>query len=119
MANELPVIAACYDLALDLSKRVEKFPRSHRYTLGADIERGVQGVLGQLVRAKYAPADRRPGLLAEANADLEVLRFRLRLARDLGALAVSAQGHAAGLVEGVGAQVGGWLKAVRPRPGAG
>jgi hypothetical protein len=112
VGQELKVIADCYDLALYLSQRVEKFPRSHRYTLGADIERRVQGLLGQLIRARYATPDARAGLLREVNADLEVLRFQVRLAKDLRALPVTSQGHAAGLIEGVGAQVGGWLKAL-------
>lgn len=113
MAHELKVIADCYDLTLYLSQRVEKFPRLHRYTLGADIERRVQSLLGQLIRAKYATgADARGTLLREVNAELEVLRFQIRLARDLSALPVKSQGHAAGLVEGVGAQVGGWLKSL-------
>jgi hypothetical protein len=43
-----------------------------------------------------------------------VLRFQLRLAKDLAALATSSHGHAAGLVEQVGGQVGGWLRALRP-----
>ena len=114
MAHELKIIADCYDLALYLSQRVEKFPRSHRYTLGADIERRVQGLLGQLIRAKYATStEARAALLREVNAELEVLRFQVRLARDLKALPVNSQGHTAGLVEGVGAQVGGWLKSLK------
>ena len=56
MANELKVLADCYDLALYLSQRIEKFPRSHRYTLGADVVRRVQELLGQLIRAKYSPS---------------------------------------------------------------
>jgi hypothetical protein len=118
MSQELKVIADCYDLALYLSQRVEKFPRSHRYTLGADIERRAQGLLGQLVRAKYTTGtEARTALLREVNAELEVLRFQVRLAKDLKALPVKSQGHAAGLVEGVGAQVGGWLKSLK-RPDA-
>lgn len=118
MANELKVIADCYDLAVYLSRRVEKFPRSHRYTLGADIERRVQGLIGELVRARYAGAgDRRAALLAEVNVGLEVLRFQVRLAKDLSALPVSGHGEAARQLEQVGAQVGGWLKACRPKAG--
>ena len=48
VAKELKVIADCYAFALYVSQRVEKFPRSHRYTLGAEIERGAQAVLGLL-----------------------------------------------------------------------
>jgi len=114
MGQELKVIADCYDLALYLSQRVEKFPRSHRYTLGAEIERRIQGLLGQLIRAKYAAGgETRGAILREVNTELEVLRFQVRLAKDLKAMPVNSQGHAAGLVEGVGAQVGGWLKSLK------
>ncbi len=118
MATDLKVISDCYDLALYLSRRAEKFPRPHRYTLGAEIERRVQGLLGQLVRARYASPGERVAVLGEVNVELEVLRFQLRLARDLNALPVSSQGEAARQLEQVGAQVGGWLKASRPKVGA-
>jgi len=119
MANELKVISDCYDLAVYLSRRVEKFPRSHRYTLGADIERRVQGLLGELVRARYAGAgDVRAAILTDVNVELEVLRFQVRLAKDLSALPVTSHGEAARQLEQVGAQVGGWLKAARPKAGS-
>jgi len=119
MAAELKVISDCYELAKYLSQRVEKFPRSHRYTLGADIERRVQGLLASLVRVKYASGpELKTKQLAEVNIELEVLRFQMRLAMDLRALAVASHGHAYGQVEGVGVQVGGWLRSLRGRPEA-
>lgn len=118
MANDLKVISDCYDLAVYLSRRVEKFPRSHRYTLGAEIERRVQALLGDLVRARYASAgERRAAILAEINVELEVLRFQVRLAKDLNALPVSSYGEAFRQLEQVGTQVGGWLKSSRPKAG--
>ncbi len=116
MAQELKVIQDCYDLTLYLSGRVEKFPRSHRYTLGAEIEKRLLDVLGRLIRAKYTgQPDARAGLLTEVNAELEVLRFQVRLSKDLKALPTTSYGHAAGLLEGVGGQVGGWLKASKAK----
>jgi hypothetical protein len=114
MASELKVIQDCYDLTVYVSQRVEKFPRSHRYTLGSEIEKRLLWVLGGLIRARYT-ADRRAELLDAVNAELEILRFQLRLATDLKALPVKSHGHAAGLVEGVGGQVGGWLRATRQK----
>jgi hypothetical protein len=79
------------------------------------VERRLQAILGDLVRAKYQRhGEAKRSLLAEVNVELEVLRFQLRLAKDLAALPESSHGHAARLVEGVGAQVGGWLRAVPP-----
>jgi hypothetical protein len=116
MSKELKVIRDCYDLAKYLSEQVRKFPRSYRYTLGADIERRVQGLLAGLLRVKYtAGAEVKTRLLSEINIELEVLRFQLRLAADLRAQALVNQGHAWRLVEGVGVQVGGWLRALPGR----
>ncbi|MBY0458545.1 MAG: four helix bundle protein [Gemmataceae bacterium] len=113
MSAELPVIADCYALTLELSRRVEKFPRHHRATLGAELTGRSRDLLAGLIRARYAaPADR-PPLLAAANVELELLRFGLRLAADLRALPLGGHGHLIRLAAAVGAQVGGWLKASR------
>jgi hypothetical protein len=54
MAQELKVIADFYDLTLYLIGRIEKFPRHHRYSLGADMERRLQAIQALLIRARYA-----------------------------------------------------------------
>jgi hypothetical protein len=114
MSAELPVIADCYALTLDLTRRVEKFPRHHRATLGAELADRCRAVLAGLIRARYAAPTDRPSLLAAANVELELLRFGLRLAADVRALPFSGHGHLVRLAERVGVQVGGWLKASRP-----
>lgn len=113
MSADLPVIAAGYALTLELARRVEKFPRHHRATLGAELMARCRGVLAGLVRARYAaPADR-PGLLTATNVEIELLRFGLRLAADLRALPLTGHEHLIRLAAGVGAQVGRWLRAAR------
>ncbi len=113
MAAELPVIRACYSMTLELCRRVDKFPRHQRATLGSELTAGGRAILAGLIRAKYAAAAEKPGLLAAANVDLELLRFGLRLAADLKALPFVGHGHVLRLAESVGMQIGGWLKAVR------
>ena|SRR5579862_6805298 len=113
MAAELPVIRACYGLTLELSRRVEKFPRQHRVTLGSELTACGRTILGRLIRAKYAPSGAKAELLADANVNVELLRFNLRLAADLKALPYCGQGHLLQLAQDVGLQIGGWLKSVR------
>jgi hypothetical protein len=114
MTQELKVLSDFYDLTHYLVGRIAKFPRHHRYSLGTDMERRLQAILARLVRARYAgPEDDKAGLLKDVNVDLEVLRFQLRLAKDLTALPLNSHGHAVKLVGQVGAQVGGWLKSQR------
>ena len=79
--GELVVITKTYDLILWSCQHTSRFPRSHRFVLGERIERGLYDLLETLIRAKYAR--QRAELLGEANLRLEVLRFQMRLAKDL------------------------------------
>lgn len=108
MAQELKVIADFYDFMLWLIRHTEKFPRHHRYSLGLAMENRLQAILSLLLRAKYSKDKVEP--LNQANLELEVLRFQIRLAKDLKALPVKSHGYAAGLMQAIGAQIGGWVK---------
>jgi hypothetical protein len=108
MAQELKVIADFYDFMLWLIQHTEKFPRHHRYSLGIAMENRLQTILSLLLRAKFT--QEKVKALSDANLELEILRFQIRLARDLAALPIRSHGHAAGLMQQIGAQIGGWLK---------
>jgi hypothetical protein len=108
MAEELKVIADFYDFMLWLIQHTEQFPRHHRYSLGVAMENRLQTILALLLRAKYGREKTR--WLHEANLELEILRFQVRLAKDLRALSINSHGHAAGLLQNIGAQIGGWLR---------
>jgi hypothetical protein len=49
-------------------------------------------------------------LLNEANLKLEILRFQIRLAKDLKCLQVKSYAFAAKQLDEIGRLVGGWLK---------
>lgn len=108
MTQELKVISDFYDLMLWLINHTEKFPRHHRYSLGVAMENELYKILSMLLRAKYSPT--KASILNDANIELEVLRFQIRLAKDLKVLPVKSHGYAAGLMQSIGAQIGGWLK---------
>jgi len=107
MPRELKVIQDFYDFILWLTRHVAKFPRHHRYSLGRDMEGRMQGILAALLRAKYSR--RKKAHLAEANMELEILRFQVRLAKDLAILPLKSHKHAAGIMKEIGSQIGGWL----------
>ena len=109
MPQELKVIQDFYDYTLWLTQHVEKFPRHHRYSLGITIENNLQTILSLLLRAKYSHD--KLAYLNEANMELEVLRFRVRLAKDLRALPIKSHAYAARMMQEVGAQIGGWRSA--------
>jgi hypothetical protein len=106
---ELPVILRAYDLAKWGCERLANFPRSYRFTLGEALEKRLYLVLDLLVRARY-DSRHRVALLADANVELELLRFQFRLAKDLKCLSLDSYGFAARTVNEVGVMVGGWLR---------
>ena len=91
--QELIVITKTYDLILWSCNHTSKFPRNHRFVLGERIERNLYNLLETLIAAKYTKQRQR--LLEDANLTLEILRFQMRLAKDLQCLKVESYGFAA------------------------
>ncbi len=107
-AQELIVVTKTYDLILWSCNHTGKFPRNHRFVLGERIERNLYDLLETLIQAKYNK--QRQPLLERANLSLEILRFQMRLAKDLQCLKVDSYGFAAKAIDEIGKLVGGWLK---------
>src|SRR3954452_22573383 len=104
--QELIVITKTYDLILWSCNHTSRFPRNHRFVLGERIERNLYNLLETLIAAKYMKDRRR--LLEDANLSLEILRFHLRLAKDLQCLKVESHAFAARAIDEFGRLVGGW-----------
>jgi len=113
MSQELQVIQDFYDFSLWLMRHTERFPRHHRYSLGAAMETRLQHILELLLRAKFTGDKLR--LLGDANIELEVLRFQVRMAKDLSALPMKSHGYAVQCMQSVGRQIGGWVADQRRR----
>jgi hypothetical protein len=102
------VLVKWYDWTKWLLERVESFPKNQRFVFGQRLADRAIGVLEILVGAAYRP--RKAELLAEANRNIEVLRWLVRLAKDRQLMSVRQYGFACkGLTE-CGRMVGGWLK---------
>jgi hypothetical protein len=106
--EELTVITKTYDPIRWACQHTSRFPRQHRFVLGERIERRLYDLLETLIQARYT-RQRQP-LLEQANLTLEVLRFQMRLAKDLQCLRVNSYAFAGKAVDEIGRLVGGWLK---------
>ena len=106
--QELIVITKTYDPILWSCNHTSRFPRNHRFVLGERIERNLYNLLETLIRAKYTKNRQR--LLEEANLNLEILPFQMRLAKDLQCLNVESYGFAPKAIDEIGRLVGGWLR---------
>jgi 23S rRNA-intervening sequence protein len=106
--QELTGITKTYDLIHWSCNHTSRFPRNHRFVLDERIERNLYDVLETLIRAK--DTKQRQRLLEDANLTLEILRFQMRLAKDLQCLKVESCGFAAKSIDEMGRLVGGWLR---------
>src|SRR5262245_50858347 len=113
--QELVVITKTHDLFLWSCKHTSKFPRNHRFVLGERIERNLYDLLETLIKAKYT-RQRQP-LLEQANLLPEILRFQLRLAKDLQCLKVESYGFASKGIDEIGKLVGAGSRAVAATSG--
>src|SRR5436309_4566656 len=91
--EELVVITKMYEFILWSCHHTSRFPRNHRFVLGERIERHLYELLETLIQAKYTRL--RQGLLERANLTLEILRFQMRVAKDLQFLNVNSYAFAA------------------------
>ncbi|MFM9964849.1 MAG: diversity-generating retroelement protein Avd [Planctomycetaceae bacterium] len=106
--EELPIIHEYYEFLVWFTPKVGKFPREQRFTLGERVELVLYRALELLIRARYA--QEKIPLLDQLNVELEVLRFQLRLAKDLNCLPLKAYGDASQKLLSIGKQLGGWRK---------
>lgn len=103
-----PALEKWYQFLRWLMPAVEKFPRSHKFTLGERTVTAALNVLDGLIEATYSRTPQ--PVLQQVNLGLEKLRFLLRLAVDLQLLDLRKHEFAARAVDEVGRLVGGWIK---------
>lgn len=79
MADSVPqAVEACHDLLVLVIRKLDKFPRVRRYTLGARLETLLIEILERLTMAAYAKTADKLRHLEIANSKLDVLRHLWR-----------------------------------------
>ena len=106
-----PAVEAHYQFLTWLMPTIEKFPKSHKFTIGDRVQNTALDVLEALIEATYTKD--RLQHLQQANLGIEKLRFLLRLATDLRLLDRRRYEYAARALDETGRLIGGWTKAQR------
>lgn len=107
----LPAIQKSYDLNRWLLGRVERMPRTWKFTLGDRLQTAAIDLNRALVEAAHAKSGERA--LFRASRLLEQLRLLVRLASDVGALSSRQYEFVARNNDEVGRMIGGWLRYTR------
>lgn len=108
MDRESPIFTRLYDLILWLLNHTESFPKSERFRLAKRMDEAALDLYEQLSRAVRCPAPRQE--LLEADRQLAMLRFYLRVSHARQLTSPAQYEHAAGLLAEIGRLLGGWLK---------
>jgi hypothetical protein len=107
--NELPVLQKAYDLVLWYIPILNHLPKTYKFNLGDRLASNLYDLLDGLVQAKYQ-GEEKIILLRRLNTQLEVMRFQTRLLHDLKLIQTGSYEHASRLINGIGIDLGGWLK---------
>ena len=110
-AEPAVILVKAYDHVLWSVQKAEKFPRSFRFSVGERIVQASIDLLLTLVDAAYSRD--RAALLAQANRQVNALRYLFRLARDLHLVSKDAWEFSAEKIDEIGRMTGGWRKAGR------
>lgn len=111
MGKEVDAVARLYDLILWLIPKLERFPRNQKFLIGDRIESLMLDTLERLIEATYSR--QKTQFLHQANLKLEVLRYLIRLSKDLRLINMKTYELASRKINDVGMSVGGWLKYTR------
>lgn len=109
--SESPIFAKMYDLLQWLIPCTTKYAREYRFTLALPTQENAFALQRHLVAAARAGkgADAATSL-RQADIELALLRYKIRLGRDLGQLKGNGYEHASRLLDEVGRLLGGWMK---------
>ncbi|MCZ2114400.1 MAG: diversity-generating retroelement protein Avd [Anaerolineae bacterium] len=109
--SESPIFVKVYDLLLWLLPKTLKFSREYRFALAVPIQEHAFAVQRCLVEAARATDKRETmRLLRQADVELTMLRYKIRLSRDLKVIDFPGYEHAGRLIDEVGRLLGGWIK---------
>lgn len=92
---------------------LNKLPRDHKFNLGDRIVSGLYTLLEELLAARYSKD--KLSLLQALNLKLEVLRYQTRLLLDLGLFEANRYEYAVKQLNGVGGELGNWIKQQRKK----
>jgi len=113
MKSELPSIAKhAARVAAAIEEAVTRFPRRHKYALGADLRANAMQVM-RAVRKAWRERSRQLQRVHELSAAIDDLKDSMMLADGVKAFGSFQEFEAvARLVNDLGRQCGGWLKAL-------
>ena len=108
MKKLTPVVEKHYQLILWMLPKIANFPKGQRFLLADRIERILLDILEMLIEAVYSKNKRE--ILIKVNLKLDLLRFMMRIAKDMKYVNINAYDFFYQSSIEIGKMVGGWLR---------
>lgn len=111
--SQSPIFVKTYDMIQWLLPKTTRFSREYRFSMALPIQQHAFALQKHLVQA--AKSRRRQDTidyLFQADVELTMLRYKIRLCRDLNLLRANSYEHASRLLDEVGRLLGGWKKSL-------
>ncbi|MFH0820517.1 MAG: four helix bundle protein [Candidatus Peregrinibacteria bacterium] len=110
MEASLPIINRTYEVYKIIVQLNDTLTKRWRYSLGLSAENTVLDLLEQMIMAGSAPKPMKEPYLIKANANLEIIRLKLRLFLELKLANETKIFQIQSQLEEIGRMLGGWLK---------
>jgi hypothetical protein len=108
---DLPIFHATYKLTLSIFELTKHFSREYKFTLGQDMKRDCLNLVRSIYRANKTKEKEK--YLEQFLDEFEVLKFEVRLCKDLNLISIKQQADLVQLMESIGKQITGWRNASR------
>ena len=106
--NELIIVEKAKDCYLYLHNALKYFPKSEKFVLSADIKNTFFEMLSLFLTANKSQYKKK--ILYDADVQLDLLRFKLRVAKELQILKLKQYEILSGMLSEIGKLLGGWIK---------
>ena len=108
MLDDLIIVQKAYDCYLYLHNALKVFPKSEKFVLSNDIKKTFFDMLVLFLIANKSQYKKK--ILYDADVQLDILRFRIRAAKDLKFLKLNQYENLSKQLSEIGRLLGGWIK---------
>ena len=109
--EELKILQKIYDMIQYGYICLRQYPKAEKHTLAAETKKAMYELMAAIIKAnkKY----HKQTAIQEADTQLEILRYYVRLGKDMEFLPLRKYENWAKMLAEIGKMIGGWLRAAR------
>ena len=104
------IVEQWYNLVVWTIPKLGKFPRDQRFLLADKMQTLMCDILEDLIYSSYASKENAVKRLKECNLKLEMLRYYIRLSKDMKYVSIKVYHYLVKRINDIGRMIGGWIR---------